>query len=180
MTETKKFSGSDFLKLLKTIIFDWLDPRSGPDNFFKILPKVLSRAATLFWNKKVGPPDVSQKSLSAYPAFLKSAAGLYKIPPDPAQTLSAGQSPRFVNDITLFRKFVFVWFCIKWWYNLPLTNFKKKSIERFLNYYHICWHWPNYMQKWQQEHLNANSSNPFFSQSVRAISPNFYIQFEGK
>ena len=58
------------------------------------------------------------------------------------------------------------------------TDKFKKSIKRFLNYYNICWNRPNYMQKWKQELLNANSSNPFFSQSVRTISPTFYIQFE--
>ena len=45
--EFKKISGADFLKLLKTIIFDWLEIRSRAF-FFLILPKVLSRAAILF------------------------------------------------------------------------------------------------------------------------------------
>ena len=57
--------------------------------------------------------------------------------------------------------------------NLEIDNFLKKFIERFPNNYHICRCRPNYLQKWQQEHLNARSSNPFFSQSVVAIPINF-------
>ena len=61
--------------------------------------------------------------------------------------------------------------------NLEIDKFLKKFIERFPNNYHICRCRPNYLQKWQQEHLNARSSNPFFSQSVVAIPIILYTQF---
>ena len=61
---------------------------------------------------------------------------------------------------------------------LSTDNCFKTIYQQFLNYYNICWLRLNYMQKWKQEHRNAHSSNPFFSQSVRAISPTFYIQFK--
>ena len=61
--------------------------------------------------------------------------------------------------------------------NLEIDKFLKKFIERFPNDYHICRCRPNYLQKWQQEHLNARSSNPFFSQSVMAIPIILYTQF---
>ena len=57
--------------------------------------------------------------------------------------------------------------------NLSFDKFLKKFIEWFPNNYHICRCRPNYFQKWQQEHLTARSSNPFFSQSVMAIPINF-------
>ena len=60
--------------------------------------------------------------------------------------------------------------------NRKIFKFVKKFIERFPNY-HISKHRPNYVQKWQQELLNAWSSNPFFSQSAQAIPTSFYKQF---
>ena len=61
--------------------------------------------------------------------------------------------------------------------NLEIDKFQEKFIEWFPNNYHICRCGPNYLQKWQQEHLNARSSNPFFSQSVVAIPIILYTQF---
>ena len=61
--------------------------------------------------------------------------------------------------------------------DLEIVKFKKKKlIERFPNYYQICRRRPNYIQKWQQKLLNARLSNPFLSQSARAIPISFYTQ----
>ena len=38
---------------------------------------------------------------------------------------------------------------------LEIVKFLEKIIKRFSNYYHICKHGRNYIQKSQQEHLNA-------------------------
>ena len=46
--------------------------------------------------------------------------------------------------------------------DLEIIKFLEKFIERFPNYYQICRRRPNYIQKWQQKLLNAQSSNPFF------------------
>ena len=46
--------------------------------------------------------------------------------------------------------------------NLEIDKFLKKSIKRLSINYHICRCRPNYIQKWQQEHLNARSSIRFF------------------
>ena len=56
---------------------------------------------------------------------------------------------------------------------LEIDKFLKKFIERFPNNYHICRCRPNYLQKWQQEHLNARSSNPFFFAIGRGDPHNF-------
>ena len=56
---------------------------------------------------------------------------------------------------------------------LAIVKFKRKFIERFPDNYHISRRIPNYIEKWKQEHLNAHSPNPFFSQSAKEILINF-------
>ena len=45
----KKFSGADFLKLLKVVIFDWLEIRSREFCFFNLTKSFILGHTTQFW-----------------------------------------------------------------------------------------------------------------------------------